>query len=370
MEIKAAVARESRQAFTIESLELDEPLDDEVLVRMVAVGICHTDIVARDQSIPFPLPAVLGHEGAGIVERVGSRVTKVSPGDHVVLTFSSCGECERCQQGHPAYCRQFARRNYTGQRAGGRPLLTDNNGASICGCFFGQSSFASHAIASQRNVVKVPDDVPLDILGPLGCGIQTGAGAVFNVLRPAPGSSIVIFGAGAVGMAALLAAIAAGCTRTIVVDLNASRLNFARKLGATHIVNAAEEDCVDAVRAHTGGDGASFSLECTGVTSVVRQAVDATAIGGVCGIIGAAPAGAEVKLDINGLLLGRTIKGIIEGDSVPDVFIPRLIELWRLGCFPFDQMISFYSFEQINQAVEDAERGIVLKPVLRMSPAS
>lgn len=365
MEIIAAVARSAGQPFTIETADIAEPAGDEILVRIAGVGLCHTDLVARDQSVPYPLPAVLGHEGSGVVERVGPLVTKVVPGDHVVLTFASCGGCRPCSEGRPAYCGEFALRNFAGIRAAGGSTLHDGHGKAICGCFFGQSSFASHAIASERNVVKIPADVPLDIMGPLGCGIQTGAGAVLNALQPPEGSSIAIFGAGPVGMAAILAARAAGCSTIIAVDVKPSRLNMALELGATDVVNAADVDPVAAIRALTSDEGVAFSIECTGVPAVVRQAIEAVRITGTCGLVGTAPMGAETTLDINSLVLGRTIRGIVEGDSLPDRFIPQLIELWRAGRFPFDRLITFYGLDAINQAVEDVRQGHVLKPVLR-----
>lgn len=364
MEITAAVARDARQPFLIEKARIAEPVDDEILVRIVGVGLCHTDLIARDQKVPYPLPAVLGHEGSGIVERIGPQVTKVAPGDHVVLTFASCGQCPSCRDGRPAYCHEFGLRNFAGLRAAGGSTLCSHDGSALCGGFFGQSSFASFAMASQCNVVKIPSDVPLDIMGPLGCGIQTGAGAVLNALRPAPGDSIVIFGAGPVGIAAVLAARIAQCSPIIVVDLKQSRLDLALELGATDAVNAADVDPVAAIMGLTGGRGAAFSIECTGMPAVVRQAAECIRVTGTCGLVGTAPFGAETSLDINSLVLGRTIRGIVEGDSLPDQFIPQLVELWREGRFPFDRLIRFYRLDEINQAVEDVAQGDVLKPVL------
>lgn len=366
MEIQAAVARSAGQPFTLEIAEIDQPADDEVLVRIVGVGLCHTDLVARDQIVPYPLPAVLGHEGSGIVERTGALVSKVAPGDHVVLTFASCGQCQACETGRPAYCREFALRNFGGTRSAGGSTLRSHDGSELCGCFFGQSSFASHAIASERNVVKIATNVPLDIMGPLGCSIQTGAGAVLNALRPSTGSSIAIFGAGPVGMAALLAARVAGCSRIIIVDLKQPRLDLALELGATDVLDAAKVDPVAAIRSLTGGEGTGFSIECTGVPQVVRQAVECVRITGTSGLVGTAPMGAETSLDINSLVLGRTVKGIVEGDSLPDIFIPQLIELWRQGRFPFDRLITFYRLDEINKAIEEVAQGHVLKPVLRL----
>lgn len=365
MKIHAAVSRQSKQPFNLEALELDDPLDNEVLVRIVGVGLCHTDVVFRDQAVPHPLPAVYGHEGSGVVERVGKAVTKIAPGDHVVLTFSSCGQCKSCLQGKPSYCLEFGKLNVSGSRPNGEATLKDESGERVCGCFFGQSSFASHALAHERNVVKIPRDVPLELMGPLGCGIQTGAGAILNALQPKAGSSVVIFGAGSVGLAAVLAATIRGCYPIIVVDLQPSRLELAIALGGTHTVNGGAVDAVAAIRAITNEQGADFTVECTGVPKVVRQAVDALAIGGVCGVVGAAPAGAEVALDINSVLMGRTVKGVMEGDSIPELFIPQLIEFWRQGKFPFDRLIKFYPLADINKAIDDSEHGGVLKAVMR-----
>ncbi|CCW16490.1 probable aryl-alcohol dehydrogenase protein [Sphingobium indicum BiD32] len=364
MEIAAAVVRNAGGRFTLETVQIDQPRDDEILVRIVGVGLCHTDLVARDQSVPYPLPAVLGHEGSGVVERTGPLVTKVAPGDHVVLTFASCGQCAPCRDGRPAYCQEFAARNFAGIRAAGGSTLRGHDGGNLCGCFFGQSSFADYAMASERNVVKIAQDVPLDIMGPLGCSIQTGAGAVLNALRPVPGSSIAVFGAGSVGMAAILAARVAGCAHIIAVDLNQTRLDLALDLGATHAICAADTDPVAAIRALTNDEGVAYAIECTGVPKVVRQAVECVRVTGTCGLVGTAPMGAETSLDINSLVLGRTLRGIVEGDSLPDLFIPQLIALWRQGHFPFDRLITFYRLDDINKAVEDVGQGHVLKPVL------
>ncbi|MGH9718958.1 MAG: NAD(P)-dependent alcohol dehydrogenase, partial [Bryobacteraceae bacterium] len=233
--------------------------------------------------------------------------------------------------------------------------------------FFGQSSFGTYALANERNAVKVPRNAPLEILGPLGCGIQTGAGAVMNALKVRPGSSFVAFGAGAVGLSAVMAARIAGATTIIAADVVPARLETAKKLGATHVVNSKETDPVEAIREITGG-GVDFSLEATGRPAVLRQAIDALAALGTCGIVGAAPLGAEASFDINNVMLpGKRIRGILEGESVPDLFIPQLVELHAQGRFPFDKLVKFYSLDQINQAAEDSEKGGTIKPVIRMN---
>jgi aryl-alcohol dehydrogenase len=363
MKIKAAVVREKSGPFLIEELDLDDPMENEVIVRIVGAGLCHTDLVAREQYLPFPLPAVLGHEGAGVVEKVGSRVKKVVPGDHVALSYLSCGACPSCVKGVPAHCLNFLGSNFAGVRPDGTTTM-HKDGEAIHGAFFGQSSFASHVLANERNVVKVRKDVTLDILGPLGCGFQTGAGGVINSLHPKAGSSIAVFGIGSVGLSAIMAAFACGCTTIIAVDVNEERLKIAKEFGATHIINPDKADPVAEIQKITG-PGADYSLECTGIPKVFRQSVDAIAIGGVCGLIGVAPFGSEVSLDMQNMLNGRTVLGIVEGDSNPDIFIPQLIELYIRGRFPFDRMIKFYPFDQINQAAEDSEKGKTLKAVIR-----
>jgi aryl-alcohol dehydrogenase len=369
VDIQAAVVRAQGGSFLIEDLTLEEPGPGEVLVRVAGVGVCHTDLVVRDQYFPTPLPAVLGHEGAGIVERVGSGVTKVAPGDHVVMSYASCGTCINCQRGLYGYCPDLYGRNFSGARPDGSKPCCDAHGQSVSSWFFAQSSFASLALATERNVVKVPKDVPIELMGPLGCGIQTGAGAVINALKPGAGSSIAIFGAGSVGLSAVMAARVAGCAQILIVDLNADRLKLALELGATDIINAGDGDPVAAIQALTGGEGVQYSLECTGLPKVVRQAVDCLRLTGICGVIGVAPLGTEIQLDMNGILFGRTVRGIIEGDSIPDMFIPQLIELWRQGRFPFDRLVRFYSLDQINDAVHASETGEVLKAILLPDPS-
>ena len=369
VDIRAAVVRSQAGAFEIEALSLEEPRPGEVLVRIAGVGVCHTDLVVRDQFFPTPLPAVLGHEGSGIVERVGLGVTKVAPGDHVVLSYASCGQCTNCLRGQHGYCPDLYGRNFTGARPDGSRPCKDGHGHEISSYFFAQSSFADLALSTERNTVKIRNDVPVEMMGPLGCGIQTGAGAVMNALKPGAGSSIAIFGAGSVGLAAVMAARVVGCATIIVADLNDDRLDLARELGATDTVNAGSDDPVASIQALTGGEGVQYSLECTGLPKVVRQAVDCLRLTGTCGIIGVAPLGTEIALDMNGLLFGRAVRGIIEGDSIPDIFIPQLIELWRQGRFPFDKLVRFYSLAEIEEAVRASESGEVLKAILLPDPS-
>lgn len=365
MNIDAAVTEAQGASFHIESLELGELRRDEVLVAVAAVGICHTDLICRDQWYPVPLPAVLGHEGAGTVVGVGTSVAKVEVGDRVAISFNSCGACPTCQTGRPAYCHDFFARNFGSSRPDGTTALA-RAGSPIHSHFFGQSSFATHAVATEGNVTRLDQDIPLDLVAPFGCGIQTGAGAVLNVLRPQAGMSIAVFGVGAVGLAAVMAARIAGCTTIVAVDVREPRLALARDLGATHLVEGGETDAVEAVKRITGG-GVDVSLEASGSPAALRQAVDCTVATGTCGIVGAPAFGTEVSLDVNVLLTGgRVVRGIVEGESVPDVFIPRLVSLWQQGRFPVERLITHYDFDRIDEAARDAEEGRVVKPVLRI----
>lgn len=361
MEITAAVVRQLGAPLVMETLELEEPREHEVLVRVVAAGICHTDIGRASPRFNAPVPAVLGHEGAGVVEAVGSAVTSVRPGDHVCLTFDSCGECDHCQAGQPAYCRVFRPLNVTGTRRDGTMALQGPDGP-VRAHFFGQSSFATYALASDRNAIPVPADLPLDVLAPLGCGIQTGAGAVLNLMRPPVGSSLVAWGSGSLGLAAVMAARVAGCARIIAVDKVGSRLELARELGATHSFLADTDQLVETIREVTGY-GANFALDTTGVASVQRQALASLDELGLL-VTAALRPSAELGEGLEPLNRGRSIRGTIEGDAIPAQFLPMLIDLWRQGRFPMDRLITRFPFAEINRAMHAAEGGGVVKPVL------
>ncbi|GAC1506000.1 MAG: NAD(P)-dependent alcohol dehydrogenase [Ktedonobacteraceae bacterium] len=360
----AAVVHEKDAKFSFEEVELDEPRPNEVLIRMVATGLCHTDLSVRSGIIPFPLPGVVGHEGAGVVEAVGSEVRRVKPGDHVLASFTSCGKCVNCQSGHPAYCLGFLPLNLLGgSRADGSHTI-EQDGKPLNAHFFGQSSLAHHALVDERSLVKVSNTAPLEMLAPLGCGIQTGAGAVLNVLRPEPGSSLAVFGIGGVGLAAIMAANLSPAARIIAVDIVPSRLSLARELGATDTIDARSTDAVAALMELTSGQGVNYTIEATGNTKVLSQAIQVLAPLGACAVIGAPLAGSTVPFDVNFMLNGRRIIGITEGDSDPEIFIPALVRLYELGRLPIDRLIRHYPFEQIEQAAADAHDGSTIKPVL------
>jgi len=363
VKITAAVAFEKEQPLQMTEVELDDPRPGEVRVRMVASGVCHTDAIVRDQWYPTPLPAVLGHEGAGVIDAIGEGVSKVEVGDHVLLSFDHCGQCPNCASGLPAYCANFFGANFGGRRGDGSSALS-LNGEAISSHFFGQSSFAQYANVPVNSLVRVPKSAPLEILAPLGCGIQTGAGAVLNSLNPTAGSSIVIFGAGAVGLSGLLGAVIANCSIIIAVDIHDSRLEFATELGATHVINSATEDVVARVHEITGG-GANFALDTTGVPEVFSNMTKSLTVRGHGAVVGAAALGTNANFDIGSLLpMGITVTMVVEGDSVPSVFVPKLVDLYERGLFPFDTLIRQYPFAEINTAFDDSAKGETLKPVV------
>lgn len=365
---RAAICRGNSQPFAIEDVTLDSLRPDELRVRVVACGICHTDLAVRDAQLPVPLPIVLGHEGAGIVEEVGNAVTVARPGDRVVMSFNSCGHCPSCAVEAPTYCYEFFAHNWSGVRADGTATLSQN-GVSLNGNFFGQSAFATHAIAHQRNVVRVPDTmdgVPLDILAPIGCGLMTGAGAVLRAMKVRAGLPIAIWGAGTVGMAAIMAARIAGADPIIAIDVHDSRLDLAKELGATHVING-RDDVVAQIRALCPA-GLAYAFDTTGINKLIEQAVSLLAPMGVAGIVGASDPADMISFNEAAFMGGgRRIMGILGGDSDLHGFLPELMEHYRAGRFPFDRLINHFEFDQINEAVAASESGEVVKPVLRIS---
>jgi aryl-alcohol dehydrogenase len=354
LQITAAVVERSRADFRLETLELAEPGPDELVVRVAASGICQTDVHGRDGYFGILFPCVFGHEGAGVVERIGAAVTKVAPGERVVMTSPACGACAACRRGLPGYCASSRRIKFGGRLRDGRAPL-HRNGLPVSGAFFQQSSFATHALATEANVVRVPAELPLEQAAAFPCGVNTGAGAVLNVLRPPPGSSIVIYGAGAVGLAALMAARIGGCTTIAVVDPHENRLELARELGATQVSREKAAGVFD------------FALEAAGSPIALRNAVDGLAPLGVCCLVGSARKGVEAPLEMAQLQHGRTVRGCIQGDAPGDAFIPKLFEYFLAGRMPVDRLITYYPFPEVNRAIADSSSGKSVKPVLRLS---
>jgi aryl-alcohol dehydrogenase len=362
----AAVLYGEKEPLTIEPVRLADLRDDEVLVRIVACGICHSDIAIRDGVYPCTRPVVLGHEGSGVVERIGTSVTKVAPGDHVVLSFTSCGECPSCRDGEPAYCHLFGPLNTSGLRADGSSALCNDHGA-VGGHFFGQSSFATFSVANVRNVVKVRDDAPLELLGPLGCGIQTGAGAVLISLAAKPGQKLVVIGAGGVGLAGVMAGKIAGCAQIILSEPNAERRALGLELGATDVIDPMATPDLTAKLMDLTGGGADIIFDTSGLPAVVEAGMQALAPRGRLGIVAFKELASAASINLVATIsLGRTLRGICEGDAVPDEFIPKLIDYFMAGKFPVDKLVRYYDFTDINRALEDQRSGAVVKPILRM----
>ncbi len=364
MRISAAVVQELGAPFTLTEIDLADPAPQEVLVQIAGAGICHTDIAVKEGHLPFPLPGVLGHEGSGTVVAVGSEVTEVAPGDQVALSFHSCNACPRCEMGEPAYCHNFLGYNFGGSRSDGTTGLS-KDGTHLGANFFGQSSLATHALAHERNVVKLPPGTPVELAGPLGCGVQTGAGAVMNSLDVQPGSAVAIVGAGAVGLSSVLAAVVREATTIIAVDLQESRRKMALDLGATHALDPAGGKLSEQIR-EIVPLGVDYAIDTTALTPVVEQLLESIAVRGTLGLIGV-PSDPEAVFSVGLLqpqLIGLTIRGIVEGDSDPKTFIPYLLDLHSKGKFPFDKLITTMPLDQINEAVEAQHRGEVLKVVL------
>ncbi|WP_439534104.1 NAD(P)-dependent alcohol dehydrogenase [Polymorphobacter sp.] len=357
MKIQAAVARADVPGFRLETLTLESPRADEVRVRIVGTGLCHTDISVRENGAGwYPLPAVLGHEGAGIVEAVGADVQSVRPGQAVVLSFASCGGCPACHAETPTLCASMLTLNFGGGRPDGSTALRDDHGP-IASHFFGQSSLASHVIVAARNCVVVDDDLPLPLLGPLGCGIMTGAGAVLHAFGAKAGDRLLILGGGSVGLSAVMAATIAGCASIIVVEPHAARRQLALELGATEVIDPAASPDLPG--------GMDHVLDTTGRTALIQKGLAALGRGGTLGLLAGSANEGPLAVDGNHLVShGLRIIGIIEGNADPQTFIPELIAHHRAGRLPFQKLIRTYTLAQINTAIDDQHHGRVVKAVL------
>ena len=374
MKILGAIVTGTGRKFELTELELDPPRDGEVLVKVAACGVCHTDDAVRNGIIPVPMPAVLGHEGSGVAEAVGGGVTAIKPGDRVGFSYGYCGVCEACRTGRTYGCEENRRLNFSGMHFDGTNRLRLINGLSRDGeagndgavsTIFGQGAFATYAVVHVNNLYHVPDGVGLEFAAPFGCGIQTGAGAVLNYLKPGPASSIVVTGCGAVGLSAVMAAKIAGCAEIIACDVVDSRLDTALSLGATYAINASNVESVPGEVMRVTRGGAHYAIDCTGNGESVRRSLNCTRALGICIVLGATQ---ELTIHVENELMGpgKTLVGIVEGCSLPQIFISKLLEYYARGMFPFDKLIKFYDFADIEQAFEDTKNGIVVKAVLRM----
>ncbi|MGW0790412.1 NAD(P)-dependent alcohol dehydrogenase [Streptomyces sp. NPDC002911] len=360
MRFGAAVLRSYENRFAVEEVILNAgPADGEILVRIAGCGMCRTDLAVRRSAGRTPLPAVLGHEGAGAVVETGGPDTGLNVGDHVVLSFDSCGHCRNCTGAAPAYCDSFASLNLFGGRRENAGRFTDAAGGELAPRWFGQSSFAEYAIVLARNAVRVDTSLPVELLGPLGCGFLTGAGAVLNTFGAGPGDTIAVFGAGAVGLAAVMAATAAGAV-TVAIDRHPERLALAERLHAIPL-HASSPGLPGRIQQLTDG-GAQYALDTTGSAELINDALQALRPTGHLGLV--ARIHTTLPLHPGALDRGRRISHICEGDAVPALLIPRLTALWQAGLFPFDQLLRTYPLTDINEAERDCDAGLVVKPVL------
>lgn len=362
MKVTAAVVNGVNEDYQLEELTLGELQPDEVMVKLVATGICHSDEALRVGDAAYPMPVVLGHEGAGIVEKVGSAVKDFAVGDQVVMAYNYCGTCPRCRTGHPSSCEQWTALNMGGKRTDGSHIFFKEDGTPVHN-FFTQSSFSTYTITGANNLVKVDKEADLRLIGPLGCGLLTGFGTVVNGLKPKIGSAVAVFGTGAVGLGALMTAVIEGTT-AIAIDIHDSRLEIARELGATHTINSKKEDLDERIKEITGGEGVDHVVDTTGVSSVMKKSIDILRVGGSFSPLAVTPNSLEFNTFTDLVLSNRKVLGILMGDIVPQLAIPQLIHYHQEGKFPFDKLIKFYKFNEINEASADSNSGKTIKPIL------
>lgn len=362
----AAVLDQSDGPFALREVELDDPRGDEILVAIEACGVCHTDVAAKNRLTP---PMVLGHEGTGIVEAVGADVTRVRPGDKVVISYPWCGGCHECDSGHAYRCEQVLPLAFGGARIDGSKTIRVN-GTPVSSAFFQQSSFASHAVTLERDVVPVSSDERAEMLAAIPCGVQTGAGAVLNSMNVGQGDSLAVFGAGSVGMSAIMAAKLVEASPVIAVDLVDTRLELALELGATHAIDANGAKAGDVTERikEIAPKGVRFSFDTTGDENAFDAAIESLAMGGECGIVTVPHYGKKFPYTPMGLFRRTaTLRGIIQGSAVANDFLPKLIAWQKEGRFPYERLVKTYDFADINQAFADTESGETIKPVLVMS---
>ncbi|KAJ6099584.1 hypothetical protein N7467_001119 [Penicillium canescens] len=375
----AFVVEKPGAPFTLQEVILDEVRSNEVLVEMKYTGLCHTDIVVQQGAIPVgDFPAVLGHEGAGIVRRVGSNVKDKSlrEGDLVFLSFASChGEtCNPCNDGRNGFCDQVTILNFGGARgpnAADSPISFPGGKGPLRGQFFGQSSMSKLAIVAENSVVKAAPGSGVTIedmavLAPLGCGYLTGAGTVFNVLKPKPNSRFVVLGMGAVGLAALLAARSQGVENVIAVDIVDAKLELAKSLGASHTLNTKNIPDLAAHLLELFPGGVQCVLDTTGVTPLLQAGIDSLGHEGTLAIVGVARAGQKLNIDPLSFMMGcKKIVGAIEGCADPTQLVPQLIDLYKQGEFPVDKLAKIYTTDKFEEAMHDLHSGTVIKPIIK-----
>ncbi|KAI9688679.1 MAG: hypothetical protein M1822_001036 [Bathelium mastoideum] len=363
---EAYVVKEPSGPITLETVQYDVVGKQEILVETVAFSMCASDLKAAEGIFHLRPPMILGHESAGIVREVGSAVTHLRPGDKVVLSYGHCQKCRYCLRGESPYCEKVAALNFSGQRGDGSVAARDAEGKPISNFFFSQSSMGRIILAHQSCAVKLEcTSQELQIFAALGCGIQTGAGTVFNVCKPPPLSSFAIFGAGAVGLAAAMAAKLTSPAHIVFIDNNSNKLNMIPKGVATGTLNSSglqEDELAEQLKNMTNGTGFDFAIDCVGLAQLVNAGHKALAPRGMVVTVGGPPTTASISIAAQ-LTGGRMYRGTHQGDSVPSISIPRMIDLWRQGQFPFDKLLTFYKFDELEKAVLDLKQGKIFKPV-------
>ena len=359
--MKAAVFHGPHEALTMEQLDIDEPMSREVVVKVAASGVCHSDLHFVDGHYPYPAPAVLGHEAAGIVEKVGDLVTQFKPGDHVIACLSVfCGNCKQCLSGRPNLCNSAER----SRGPGDKPKLTYSKSGEMVWQFLNISSFAEKMLLHENAIVKIVDDMPLDRAALIGCGVMTGVGAALNTAKVEAGSTCVVFGAGGVGLSAIQGCRIAGAGMIIAVDMVESKLGLAKELGATHTIDASQGDPVGKIREMTDG-GADYSFEAIGLSKVATQAFDCIAPGGTATIIGMIPVGQKVELDGPAFLSEKKIQGCNMGSNRFRIDMPRYVDFYQRGLLNLDDMITKRrKLEDVNDAMRAMAAGEVARSVL------
>jgi aryl-alcohol dehydrogenase len=368
---EAWVARPNSE-LNLETVSYPSLADDEVFVDIVAAAVCHSDIKAADGTFHLKPPLILGHEGAGRVREVGKNVTYVRPGDAVILAFASCGVCRRCKVGKEPYCDALFHLNFATTRQDGGAVVQDEKGEAVHGQFFGQSSMSRLALVRERSCVKVDDasDKELRLFASLGCGVQTGAGAILNVARPEEGASIAVFGGGAVGLSAIMAARLTKPAVIVLVDNSDAKLEMIPKqlLKGVTVVNSRElshDELVAKLKSLTPNNrGLDYALDGVGHEAVLNAAYESLDKMGTVLVVGGSPT-AQPKYRVErSLVNGIMIRGTHQGDSVPRIMIPSLIQMWRDGSFPFDQLLTQFKFEDLHKALDEMHAGKVIKPLL------
>jgi NDMA-dependent alcohol dehydrogenase len=354
---KAVVCREINQPVVVEEIEVESPRRGEVMIRLAACGVCHSDYSVTTGTIPFPPPVVLGHEGAGIVIEVGEGVTEIAVGDAVVSSFvSMCGKCRYCQTGRPQLCDQAAKAAYT--LPDGTVRTKDRQGKPL-NIFSGCGVMAEVATLHVDNTVKIAKDIPLDRAALVSCGVMTGVGAVVNTARVAPGSVTVVFGCGGVGLNAIQGCVIAGAAMIVAVDMSDAKLEMARQFGATHVLNAkTEENVVKAIRKMTGG-GADYAFECVGYGEIAAQAYGCLRKGGTAVVVGVASQKDTTTLRTASLTFEeKTLTGSYFGSARPREDFPRLLALYRAKRLKLDELITrSYTIDEAPQAFADLAAG-------------